>query len=60
MNTILCLLATVLAVTIGVQLWLSEPPADRARRWHKSGVSQRNIAKRLGVTRYRVRAWLTA
>jgi hypothetical protein len=58
MNTILCLLAAVLAVTVGVLLWVSETPADRARRWHKSGVSQRNIAERLGVTRYRVRAWL--
>jgi hypothetical protein len=60
MNTILCLLAAVLAVAIGVLIWTTETPADRARRWHRAGVSQIRIADRLGVTRYRVRCWLAA
>jgi hypothetical protein len=60
MTTLSCILATILAILIGTLLWLSETPADRARRWHRSGVSQRVISERLGVTRYRVRIWLTA
>ena len=58
MNTILCLVAALLAVVIGTLIWFSETPADRARRWGRAGISQRQIADRLGVTRYRVRTWL--
>ncbi len=58
MNTILCLLAAVLAVVVGVLLWITEDNRARARRWHRSGISQRQIAERLGVTRHRVRCWL--
>lgn len=60
MNTLLCLLAAVLAVVVGVLLWATETPADRARRWHRSGVSQRQIATRLQVSRRKVRAWVMA
>ncbi len=58
MNTILCILVTIVAVFVGVILWVTETPTDRARRWHRSGVSQAKIADRLGVTRYRVRQML--
>jgi predicted XRE-type DNA-binding protein len=58
MNTLLCLLAAVLAVVVGVLLWITEDNRARARRWHRSGLSQARIADRLGVTRHRVRCWL--
>ena len=34
--------------------WILETPRDRARRWHRAGVSRRAIARRLGCSRYRV------
>lgn len=58
MNTLLCLVAAVLAVVVGVLLWATEDNHARTRRWHRSGISQARIAERLGVTRYRVRHWL--
>lgn len=58
MNTILCTLVCAIALIVGVLTWATETPADRARRWHRAGVSQAKIAARLGVSRYRVRAWL--
>ena len=59
MNTLLCALAVLLAVLVGVICWVTEDNRARARRWHRSGISQRQIAQRLGVSRHRVRAWLT-
>ncbi len=56
--TSLCLLAAVLAVVVGVLLRITEDDRARARRWHRSSLSQRVIAERLGVTRHRVRCWL--
>jgi predicted transcriptional regulator len=61
MTTALCFLATLLALIVAplvVIAWSLETPADRARRWHRAGLSQRAIADRLGVTRYRVRCYL--
>jgi hypothetical protein len=60
MNTTICLIITLIAIFIGIILWCTETPADRARRWSAAGMSQRAIADRLGVTRYRVRVWLAA
>jgi hypothetical protein len=57
MNTIICFLIAVLAVVVGVLLWISESSQDRAIRWRRQGWSQQRIADRLGVTRYRVRVW---
>jgi hypothetical protein len=59
MNTLLCALAVLLAVVVGVLLWITEDDRARARRWHRAGTSQRAIAHRLGVTRHRVKAWVT-
>jgi len=58
MSTILCLLVSIVAVLVGVILWFTEDDQARARRWHRSGVSQTRIADRLGTTRYRVRRML--
>lgn len=60
MTTTACFLATLLAIVFGTLLWLSETPADRARRWHRAGVSQREISRRLSCSRHRVRAWVAA
>jgi hypothetical protein len=60
MNTVICFLVVALAVVVGVLLWVTETPELRAKRWHKAGMSQRVIADRLGVTRYRVRQYLAA
>jgi hypothetical protein len=63
MTTTACFLATLLAlltVPFIALLWVLETPADRARRWHQAGVSQRQIAVRLQVSRHRVRAWVMA
>lgn len=59
MNTLLCALAVLLALVVGPLLWVTEDNRARARRWHRSGISQARIADRLGVTRYRVCCWLT-
>jgi len=56
-----CLLATLLAaltIPLLVIAWALETPSDRSRRWHRTGVSQREISRRLGVSRHRVRAWV--
>lgn len=43
-----------------VLLWLSESREDRIHRWLTSGMSQRAIAARLGVSRYAVSKVLKA
>jgi len=61
-----------LIMTLSLALWLIIPvlvliaivdlatasPARRARIWRHSGLSQRAIAEKLGVSRYRVRCYL--
>ena len=62
MNTT-CFLATVLAILtipLAVIAWFLETPPDKARRWHRAGVSQRQIASRLNVSRRQVSNWVTA
>ena len=59
-HAIACALVVLLAIVVGTIVWFTETPADRARRWHRAGLSQARIAERLGVTRYRVRCWLPA
>ena len=58
MNTIACALVVLLALVVGTIVWATETPADRARRWHRAGISQRQIAQRLEVSRHRIRAWV--
>ena len=47
--------AVLLLLPIVILLWVTESQEQRIRRWHRRGQSQRAIARRLGVSRYRVR-----
>jgi hypothetical protein len=61
MSSTLCFLATVLAILtipLAVIAWFLETPPDKARRWHRAGVSQRQIALRLNVSRRQVSNWV--
>jgi DNA-binding CsgD family transcriptional regulator len=55
--TATCLAAWALAlllVPVLLLAWALETKRDRARRWRRAGISQREIASRLGCSRYRV------
>jgi DNA-binding CsgD family transcriptional regulator len=55
--TTTCLAAwalTLLLLPVLLLAWALETKRDRARRWHRSGVSQREIARRLDCSRHRV------
>ena len=54
-TTTFCLLLALLTLPLLVLLWATESREQRIRRWHRDGQSQRAIAARLGITRYRVR-----
>jgi hypothetical protein len=59
--TATCLVAWALALLFLPALllaWALESDGDRARRWHRRGLSQRAIAQRLGCSRNRVRRLL--
>lgn len=56
----LWLLLLPITVVIGIVLWATESREQRARRWRRSGLSQQQIADRLGCSRYAVRKLLTA
>jgi hypothetical protein len=61
MSTITCTLFWVLAplfILLAAIAWFVETDRDRVRRWHRTGTSQAEIGRRLGVTRYRVRVLL--
>jgi DNA-binding NarL/FixJ family response regulator len=47
--------AVLLTLPIVFLLWLTESREQRIRRWHRRGQSQRAIAARLQISRYRVR-----
>ena len=52
-----CLAAWALAlllIPVLLLAWILETKRDRARRWRRSGVSQREIARRLNCSRHRV------
>lgn len=62
MTTIVCILATLLAiltVPLLILFLLTESPDCKARRLYRSGLSQRQVAERMGCSRYRVRVWLS-
>ena len=44
----------LLLIPVLLLTWILETNRDRARRWHRSGVSQREIARRLNCSRHRV------
>ena len=49
-----------LLLLVAVVLWLTESQNQRICRWHKQGMSQRAIATKLNITRYRVRVALAS
>ena len=55
--TFTCLAAWALALLLLPVLllaWILETDRDRARRWRRQRLSQREIARRLGCSRHRV------
>jgi hypothetical protein len=61
--TTTCLLAwaaILLLLPVLILLHATESRQQRARRWHQAGVSQREISRRLNVSRHRVKAWVAA
>jgi DNA-binding CsgD family transcriptional regulator len=57
MTTISCALLWVLTPLLIVLVsiaWALETKRDRARRWRRSGLSQREIARRLNCSRHQV------
>jgi hypothetical protein len=53
MTTIAWALALLL-IPVLLLTWILETDRDRARRWRRSGVSQREIARRLNCSRHQV------
>jgi DNA-binding CsgD family transcriptional regulator len=45
---------TPLLIVLAVISWATETKRDRARRWRRQGLSQREIARRLNYSRHRV------
>jgi IS30 family transposase len=60
MTTFITLLLLPLLAVFAVLLWLSESKEQRIRRWVSNGVSQREAARRLNVSRYAVSKALAA
>ena len=56
--TALFWLIVPILVLIAIVDLTTASPARRARIWRQSGLSQRAIAEKLGVSRYRVRCYL--
>lgn len=58
-STTLTVIAIMITLPIIILLWATESPEQRLTRrvkWHhKCGLSQRQIAAELGISRYRVR-----
>jgi DNA-binding CsgD family transcriptional regulator len=53
MTTITWALALLL-IPVLLLSWILETDRDRCRRLHRSGLSQRSIAKQLGISRHKV------
>ena len=54
MTTFLTFILLPLLLLVAVVLWATESREQRIKRWVASGVSQREAARRLGVSRYQV------
>ena len=60
MTTFFTFLLLPLFLVVAVVLWATESREQRIRRWVSNGMSQRSVAKRLGVSRYQVTKALAA
>ena len=60
MTTFLTFVLLPLLLVFAVLLWLSESKEQRIKRWVSNGVSQRECARRLNVSRYAVSKALAA
>jgi DNA invertase Pin-like site-specific DNA recombinase len=60
MTTFFTFLLLPLLLVVAVVLWATESREQRIRRWVSNGMSQRAVAKRLGVSRYQVTKALMA
>jgi len=58
LTALLWLIVPILALIALIDL-ATASPARRARIWRQSGLSQRAIADRMGLSRYRVRCYLS-
>ena len=56
----LSILLLPLLIILGVILWVTESREQRIRRWVESGISQREVARCLEISRYAVRKALAA
>ena len=54
MTTFFTFVLLPLVLIIAVLSWVSETKNQKIRRWVKAGISQREAARRLGVSRYQV------
>jgi hypothetical protein len=54
MTTFFTFVLLPLFLVIAVLLWASESRDQKIRRWVKTGISQREVARRLNISRYAV------
>jgi DNA-binding CsgD family transcriptional regulator len=54
MATFLTFVLFPLVLIVAVILWATESRQQRIRRWVAAGISQREAARRLGISRYQV------
>ena len=59
-TTTLALLLALLLLPVLILLWATETTAQRTKRLHGYGWSQRRIADHMNITRYRVRVALAS
>ena len=60
MTTFITFVLLPLFLVIAVLLWISETKDQKIRRWVSTGVSQREAARRLNISRYAVSKALAA
>ena len=60
MTTFITFILLPLFLIVAVILWVTESRQQRIRRWIAAGISQREAARRLGISRYQVAKVLAA
>ena len=60
MTTFFTFILLPLVLIIAVLLWVSETKDQKIRRFVKTGLSQREVARRLNISRYAVNKALAA